>query len=281
MTFNSYETSRTLGEPDNLYRFTIADQVMAYTDSEETVTFLGVDYLPIPIDRDGVTSSGSLDKVDVKIQLPHDSAVSNLFRSGPPSEIVGVTIFQGHADDPDGEFLTVFAGKVLSRALEDSTATLTCQPISSSMKRPGLRRNYMYGCPHALYGDQCKADRASFSFDVTVVSATSNQVVLAPNWWSVSGQSASKFVGGIAQWTYEGRPLLRTILRAPAESQTIVLNGAADGLVTGTTITLSLGCNHLLLNGGDCGGVFDNAVNYGGQPWIPTINPIGSVNRFY
>lgn len=281
MTFPTYETSRTLGQPMNLYRFTVGDQVIAYADTEVSITFLGVEYLPIPIDRDGVTSSGSLDKVDVKIQVPHDSDIANLFLVGPPSEIVGVTIFQGHGDDPDNEFLAVFAGRVLSCGREDSIATLTCQPISTSMKRPGLRRNYMYGCPHALYGDQCRADRASFSWDMTVVSATSNQVVLAPNWWSVSGQSASKFIGGVAQWAFEGRPVLRTILRSPAESQTIVLNGAADGLVAGSTINLTLGCNHLLLNGGDCGAVFDNAVNYGGQPWIPTVNPIGNTNRFY
>jgi hypothetical protein len=48
-------------------------------------------------------------------------------------------------------------------------------------------------------------------------------------------------------------------------------------------IDVVLGCNHQLYaaDGGDCEGLHDNVLNFGGFRWIPTKNPIGTFNNYY
>lgn len=281
MTFGSRETSRTLGQPDTLYRFTVFNSVYAYTDAEESITFNSVVYRPIPINRDAITTSGSLDKAQINIKVQHDTEIAELFRVFPPSEVVGVTIFQGHADDPDNEFLAIYSGRVVSCQREASVASLTCEPINTSMMRPGLRRRYQYGCPHALYGSDCKADRNSFTWSRQVLSIDGASIIMEPGWELESGQSAAKFTQGLFEYQNGTKTELRTIIRSSVGSQLILLDGIPYGLSEGDTVKVSLGCNHKGINGGDCSAVFNNILNFGGQPFIPTENPVGFVNRFY
>jgi len=220
MSFGSRENSRSLGSPDTLYRFTVFTDVYAYTDAEEPITFNGISYMPLAIDRDSVSTSGSLDKSQIKINVPHDCEVAELFRVFPPSEVVGVTIFQGHYGDPDSEFLAIYSGRVVSAPREGSEASLACEPINTSMRRPGLRQRYQYGCPHALYGPQCRADRNQFTWTRQVIAISGAQLTMEPGWENGSGQSAIKFIGGLFEFTRSGRSELRTILRAAQQAKT-------------------------------------------------------------
>jgi len=271
MTFLSRESSRSLGMPDTLVRFTSGTNVYAYTDSEEPITFASVEYKPIPVSRDAVTSSGTLDKSTMKIQLPIDSDIAELFRIFPPSEVVGVAIFQGHADD--GEFLSVWSGRVLSCARGDSVATLACEPVSTSMRRPGLRRRYQYGCPHVLYGPYCRANQEDFTVSAGVAEVDGTFLTMDAGWHAAF--DPEKFSGGIMAWDNGGRREVRIILDVVGDM--IMIGGAVSGLDATATIQLSLGCAHTM---SDCSGVFANINNFGGHPWIPSRNPISPVN-FY
>lgn len=267
--FSSRETSRSLGQPDTLILFMSGAAVFAYTDAEDSITYLSNVYQPIPLDRDSVTSSGTLDKTSIDIKLPKDTGIAELFRVYPPSEVVSVAIFQGHAGDTD--FKAVWSGRVLSSSRKGSVASLTCEPISTSMKRPGLRRRYQRSCMHALYGDRCRLTRSSFSVNTTIAALTGASLTLPGGWNGAFG--ATRFQGGIFQWASE----VRTILRVIEGSNTIIVSGAIEDLTTGQPVVLSLGCEHTRDN---CN-AFGNILNYGGQPWIPTKNPIGTTNQFY
>ena len=179
MSFDEIESSRSRGIPDMLFKFVLGNSVYAYTDAETPIVFEAQEYTPTAIDYDAVSSSGSLDKTAMSIRMPHDLDVAELFRVFPPSDVVGVTIFQGHSDS---EFLAVYGGRVLSGSYEDSLATLRCEPVSTSMRRPGLRMRYQYGCPHALYGPACGLNREDFSFTHTVVEVANGRITLADGW---------------------------------------------------------------------------------------------------
>lgn len=270
MSFAARENSRSLGEPDTLFRFTSGGAVYGYTDAEQPISFGGVTYQPIPVDRDSVTSSGTLDKTTLKIVMPTDTPVVELFRVYPPSEVVGVTIFQGHSFDLD--FKAAWSGKALSCSRAYHKATIACEPISTSMKRPGLRRRYQRGCPHVLYGDRCRILRENFSRN-TVVATVDGPYVTLPSGFN-GPFSENQFANGM----FSCRGERRQILKVSHLENALIISGAIPGMVHNDPVTITLGCAHTM---NDCRDVFNNIQNYGGQPWIPTKNPIGNDQQFY
>lgn len=292
MSFAEHETSTDDGEPISLYLFRYGEPdaaVFGYTDAEQDVVGPGdrpgltVTYKAASIDCDEITASGTLDRSTTEIRTSDDTELADLFRLYPPSSIVTVSIREGHANDEDGQFLAVWAGRVLGFSTEDNEATYTCQPISTSLKRIGLRRRWQLGCPHVLYGPKCKASKPAATTN-HVVAAVLGAVVTLSSGWATDARKL-KHHGGLAEWTLpDGRREVRTILRTDP-SGTITLGGYAYGLEDGMTISLSLGCNHQAGVGpqpdGDCLPLHNNIRNFGGCMWIPTKNPVGIKNIFY
>lgn len=292
MSFGNYEGSRFSGEPVNLYHFKYGEndnEFYAYTDAEQPITHPStgpesVIYAPIPIDRGKITSSGSLDKSNMKISTPYDCALADLYLSYPPSYVTSLIMYQGHVSDADQDFKVVWSGRVMSCARRGSQAEFTCEPISTSLRRNGLRRRYQFGCPHVLYGDDCRADKARATASVTVQSVSGSRITVASDWADIA--RAAKYVQGLAEWiaTSGGREI-RTILRAENGGRTFLLSGSPRGLVAGSALDLVLGCNHKAgipaQPDGDCAPLHDNILNFGGQPYIPFKSPIGFVNNFY
>lgn len=277
MGIDQYESSRQLAEPVNLYLFRYGQDVnsyYAYTDAEEPKTYLGIEYTPAPVSRGEVHSSGGLDKTSMNVDLPKNCGLSDLYRVYPPTQVVTLKIFQGHVSDLSGAYFVVWAGRVLSRDVKDNIAGFNCEPIATSMRRSGLRRNYQYGCPHVLYGAQCGANRATASTTVTVVSVSGDSVTL-PDGWN-GAIDFNKYLGGILEWTSGGETELRTILRITG-GKTLRLSGVPRNLSTGSPATAILGCSRQM---GDCGTLHNNIQNFGGQPWIPSKNPFAKLSPF-
>jgi hypothetical protein len=218
------------------------------------------------------------------VTTPHDSELAALYLIYPPSYVTTLVMYQGHVNDEDKDFRVAWSGKVLSCARKGSKAEFTCEPVSTAMRRNGLRRRYQFGCPHALYGDDCRASKVRATTVVTVEAVAASRVTVPAGW---AGQSmSSKYVQGLAEWTSPaGTREVRTILRAENGGRTFLLGGSTRGLVVGGTIALIWGCNHkagiAAQPDGDCAPLHDNILNFGGQPWIPFKNPIGLVNTFY
>ena len=274
MTFSARETSRSRGVPQTLFLFSYQGRAMAYTDAENAISHVGVEYRPVPIERNSISTSGTLDKVTLSVSLPHDTEIAELFRVYPPSDVVTVTVFQGHYDDPDAEFLAVWTGRVISCTREKTTAKLTAEPVSTSMRRPGLRRRWQYGCPHALYGPECRASREANTVVATVTDVGRSVITLDAGW---EGSFAKEsFVDGLLEWSNGATTELRTIRQVNTGANTMVIAGSLPGLTDGESVSLSRGCNHLLSG---CES-FANVRNFGGQPWIPKRNPVGFVSNY-
>lgn len=191
MSFATQEESRQLGEPVNLYLFrygTGPSDIYCYSDCEEPVVFDGKTFVPTPIDRDSITPKSTLDKSELEIRMRQNTELADLFRYYPPSEVVTLVIFQGHNLDPSNQWLAAWSGRVLGFKIEGNMAHYTCEPVSSSMRRPGLRRHYQYGCPHLLYGTgagRCNANKAAATITRTVSALFSNAISL-PNSWETN-----------------------------------------------------------------------------------------------
>lgn len=294
MTFDAFARSRRRGKPVELFLFVCGSKTYAYTDSHLPVTFDAGDgngeltYAPTAIKRGAFKSSGKLDKAALAVTMPADTALSQLFRVYPPSEVVSVFVFQGHANDDDTEWLVGWSGRILSRKVKNNESEFNCEPISTSMKRPMLRRNYQIGCPLVLYSvgeGLCNADEAAATTEVVVSDVSGTLVTLPAAWYDPALKT--KHRGGKAEWdTVDGVREIRSIIAVDPDLDTITLAGIASGLTAGTTIYLKLGCNHLPpdqpnSNRSDCDTLHSNPQNYGGQWLIPTKNPFGRTSNFY
>lgn len=273
MTFAQREESRSLGQPVDLYLFRfgpLPTNFHAYTDAEESQVVGGITYVPIPITRTAIAASGTLDKSALKVTVPRTAQIAELFRIYPPAQTVTLVIRQGHIGDPEGEFLVHWSGRVLATDRKDSECEFTCEPIGTSMRRTGLRRHYQIGCPHVLYGSRCKANKVLATLDRAALTVGGNTVDLVLGW---NGSiSPAKFIGGLLEWTGPRGPEARTILRI-LDNVKLYLSGPTQGLIAGQSVKIVLGCNH---QQSDCNNLHSNINNYGGQPYIPTKNPINT-----
>lgn len=285
MSYADYEESIYHGEPVDLYLFTYgsgASDFYAFTDAEIPITVDGKTYVPAPIDRDAFNSSGTLDKSGIKVFVEALSPVAELYRVYPPTQPVTLMIRHGHIGDPDNEFHIVWTGRALSCAWEeDSVASITCEPVSTSMQRTGLRRHWQYGCPHALYmGDSnggCRASKAAATQTVTITGVSGALVTLPAGWNGV--RDKAKFLNGLVEWTTpSGAVQRRTIIKVDAAANVLTMGGLIPGLAAGATVGVVLGCNRQM---DDCKDLHNNINDFGGQPWIPTKNPFGQTQNFY
>lgn len=290
MSFGAIEKSRRKGRPVNLFHVKYGDganSYYAYTDAEQRIVVNGVEYTPLAIDRGKITASGTLDKAALEVRMSLNVPLAELFRVYPPSSVVNMTIYQGHlSDGSNPQFLVAWTGRVISAKRTDNELILTGEPINTTMKRVGLRRNYQYSCMHVLYGNHCKASKSAATKTVLVNAYTSTTITL-PSVWE-SDTRAKKYIGGMVEWVNAmGDIETRTILRVLGNN-VLVLAGFIRDMAVGKEVKVILGCNHgWYMNNGaidektDCVFLHNNAPNFGGCPFIPTKNPVGQLNQYY
>lgn len=294
MSYEVYEESQDQGGPVQLFLFrygTEAGEYYAYTDHTDPLTVdhggsVGeITYTPVPVKRESYSSDGTLDRSTLKLNLDIGTDLAELFRVYPPASTITLTIYQGHIDDGDGEFLAIWAGRLLSSAREGSELVLGAEPIATQMRRAGLRRNYQYGCPHALFGPGCLANEAAVTVSATVAAIDGTVITLNSGWEGAF--PPDKFVRGKMKWTPAGETTRqRMIIRRTADELTIA--GFPSDLAVSDSVEVVLGCNHkAFAPEGDCQALHRNAADtdsninqFGGQPWIP-LEGIANKNPYY
>ena len=276
MTFPSRETSPNNGRPFHLYRFKFgpgANDVVYYTNVAMPYEFDEMLFEPLAITHGDIVSAGNLDKSALSVTLPDETEIAALYGGQPPSYVVTLTIWQGHVADDD--FRVCWAGRVMGATFDDAIVELECEPIVSSLRRPGLSRDYQYACPLVLYGSRCRADREAAT-RVTQVAAVNGPWVTLAATWAPAGLK-EKHVGGYAEWTNDaGRTERRAIIDVVGDI--VQVSSFPEGLNAGDPFTVVLGCSHLM---DDCRSVHNNILNFGGQPEIPLKNPVGITNNYY
>lgn len=305
MALNDYESSVQNGEPVELYQIQYGETAsFYYTDGDREVVYDGETYVPHTIERGTLDAKTKLERSELSVKVPLNSPIADLFRIYPPGRVVNITIRQGHIAGPNdplewsqGEnFPVTYQGRILEASRDGNTCDLTCELVSASMRRPGLRRHYQWPCPLALYGSRCNADRVAATYTGGVVeSLTGNTVTMqeTPEWRHhtiidpdptadppvVGGTEydflLTDYLGGELTWTGTLGTERRTILNVA--DRTITLDGPVTDLNVGDVVSLVLGCPHTLEG---CNRVHNNGPNYGGHPFIPSDgNPINKNNH--
>lgn len=248
----------------------------AFCDGEEPITRAGITYVPWPVEVSDITSNGNLDKSDITVTLARGTDLENEFIGFPPSHVVNLILFQGHIGDEPTlvDYPAVWVGRVGAPIFENTTIAFNCVPVSTSIQRPGLRRNYQLSCPHVLYGSQCRASKNAATVTRTVSGISNNTITIS----AALPQAQNKYRGGLLEWTSGGLTQVRTIVTLSGAGTVLTVRGNLRGMTTGASVKVSLSCNRLQT---DCADLHDNILNFGGQPSIPLENPLAQKNIFY
>lgn len=296
MSIDFLENSRYLGKPVTFYIIEGADESFeenkigpyAFSDSETTIRLpwitreingevVEVPFVPWPINSPDVSQDGTLDKSDITVKMALGTPLDEMFLAYPPSQVINLTVFQGHYGDEmiATNYPAKWIGRILTGSREENELSLNCQPVSSSVKRPGLRRNYQIGCPHVLYGKHCRASKAAATTAKTVSSVVRNVIRLS----STIGVNYSLYLGGLVEWNnyITGVLEIRTISNISPDGVNVTIRGVMRGVQAGQEVRITRGCNHLMTG---CN-THNNILNYGGQPFIPLENPLTTKNQFY
>ena len=296
MAFAPVETSRHAGAPVALYYFRYGQSTGSYyawTDATHPITAPGsiggisVTYTPQPIMRKNISQSGTLDKATIEISIPRDLPITDRFRVYPPSQVVSAVIRQGHLGETQGDYPACWVGRIVGFSFKGSTVILALEPFSTSMRRVGLRRNYQFSCPHVLFEpNTCRASKPHATTLVNVTSISGNVLTMPAAWWP-NTISVLKYLNGTVEYTNtDGNFEIRMILQI-INGKDLFLDGIPLGMIPGQQISAILGCNRLsgiTDTNGDCTNLHvqagisspvPNIINFGGQPWIPQVNPVG------
>lgn len=268
MTFDAIEKSIDSGEPYEVYEFTRGTLKWNFTSFQEDIVFPVITYTAIPIERSKIEDSSELGRSPITISLSSLEGFIQQYKTYPPSEITTLVIKRGHSSLTQADMVVRWMGRLLNISWKGEIAELSCEPIFTSINRLGLRRKYTRQCSHVLYGKKCRVNTTAFKIDGEVLSILGHKVSLAEA--GVSGDNY--YSGGYAEWDFEGRKEKRMIMRQIGTE--ITLSGVPIGLTGGNTITIYPGCDHTL---DTCDGKFNNKLNCGGFPWIPSKNPFNNI----
>lgn len=262
MTYQFYEDSVDLGTPVELYEFQQGSLRWQYISGASALTLLGQRYTPLPLQRDRIKQSQDIFKNGLKLSFPREDLFANQFIGFSPEDITSVTIRRGHWGDPSSEFVVYWRGRISGAIASDNTIHLECESIFTSLRRPGLRAKFEYGCRHVHYGAGCLVSREPYSAPGNVVGVDRGIVLevpqadLQPDGYYSGGLLVSPL--GVSRFITDHVGVYLTITRPSFD------------LIVGSAVTIYPGCDHTKET---CLNKFGNLDNFGGFPWIPNRNP--------
>lgn len=270
MTFRAIETSPHDGEPFNLYEIANGTAAWRFNTTELEVDHNGDTYTPAQITHTAPVETQELGKSSIKVSIPRDNPVAQMYNAHPPTAVTWVTVYEKH--QTDSEVLVSWLGRVTDSELIDGhTCELRCEPITTSIRRMGLRRFYQRQCPHLLYGTSCKVNDALYRVARNITGVSGLSLAIAGDALPVN-----RFAGGMVTWDSVVGPQYRFITSNSANQLEVNMPILAPtdpfgrGLAVGDVVRFFPGCAHTLT---DCIDKFNNLDNYGGFPFTPLNTP--------
>lgn len=258
MSYNTQETSAAAGQPVELYRFVLGQQVWTVTSASAVISYQSESYQPAVIRRSAIEQSPEFTRNGIDLECARDFAVAQLFAAARPNGVMSLTMFRNHLGD--AEYITWWKGRVASVVFSGSTAKIRCESIFTALKRPGLRAYYQTGCRHALFDPGCGVNNQAYKLAGTVTSFSGLNV------------TSGTFLSQASGWLTGGYLRVGGVPRMITEhvGDTITLSAVLPGMTVGVAFEAFAGCDRTFAS---CEAKFGNHLNFGGFPWIPAKNP--------
>lgn len=268
MTYEARETGVQTAEPVELYEFAHGANVYRYTSSVVDVEFGGETYAAVTMNRNSIDATSEIARSALTLTCARTLPLLEIFNPVPPSDVITLLVRRFHRGD--AEAIIIWMGRILGTGLSGLQATIRCESVFSSLKRPGLRRMYQRQCDRVLYA--CGVDREDFRHASTLVSAAGLSLTLS----SMGAFADAYFAGGYIEWTRPSGFVERRAIREQTGA-VVLINYQASGLVPGQAVDIFPGCDHTIAT---CDAKFGNSLAYGGFLYIPRKNPFDGTPVF-
>lgn len=239
-----------------LYTFVRGSETWRYCSAAYDITYGGFIYVASSVKRGKTKQTDDMFKSTLEFTFPLSSSFAIYYIRYPSVQVTSVSVMRGFGS---GEFVNWWSGRIIGGRVSKNEITIECEPIFTSMKRPGLRKVYEVTCRHVLYEGECRVDRSAFARFVEITDITGNVVTVN----NMVGVDANWFNGGMIV----SLSLKRYYIAKHVGSElSIFLN---PELAVGDSITIYPGCDFIFAT---CKDKFDNGINFGGFPWMPDVN---------
>lgn len=252
--------------PFFLYAFQRGGVVTLLTSRPEAIVrtmpgFAGNLWAPASISHGRIPDSDQAFRSELEVTIPLSSLFSGQLIAAFDFTPATITIWRGFLNDPAGEVVPMFRGRVLSaQPTDEGLCILTCMTEIAALQIKGLSAVIQRPCRHVLYGRGCGLNLAGWQTPGTIASINSNGLGLR-----IAGLTGEDYYrGGILQWGDRFEMILThhgDALTLADDIPQLVTAAGAGGLV----VLLAPGCN---LTSSDCIGRFNNFLNFGGFPWM-------------
>src|SRR5688572_3840577 len=115
MTYDARETSAAAGAPVELYTFARGTTLWRFTSADrDQEPPDGETYLAAVIKRPAIEQGSEMNRSGLKLTVPRDFPIAELYRVSPPSDVVAMTLRRFHR--ADAEVAVLWTGRVVNVA---------------------------------------------------------------------------------------------------------------------------------------------------------------------
>ena len=236
-----------------------------YAIAETDILVDEVDYISAPIERESYAETGEISKSSLTLNMPNSfQFAENVLKTTLETPLL-VTVYEVETDGYVGisKPFVIWRGRVAGKELNGDLISLQCDSVFSSLRRPGLRAKYEFNCRHTVFDHGCRLSEGVWRHNTEVVSVTGNNIKVE----SINGKTTD-YLGGIIIDSISTEQ--RLIIAQDKTSLTV--NRPFADIIVGSSVVLIPGCDGTREI---CKNKFKNHLNFGGWPYIPTVNPFG------
>lgn len=267
MTIDSINASVQEGSPIHLFEFLMDGQYYRYTNHPDDVEALTYTWTAAKITFGQVTVTEDINKNSLDVVFPRNHSFAISASSEQQDDIITLTVYRGYQND--GEWIAFWKGRVSGNQMKGDKITLLCEPVFTSMKRPGIRRKFTKHCPHVLYGRGCNLDPSDSASDALYVEATVDAISADGKTLTIEETSETTdnyYRGGMVMVASGVFRFVRSNV-----GTLVTLSKSYDALSVSDTVRLYPGCDRTTTT---CLNRFNNLNNYGGFPYTPNNHPM-------
>jgi uncharacterized phage protein (TIGR02218 family) len=255
------ELSTAKAKPYELYLFQGTGILFAITSADQTISYLGNVFTPATVTRTEIDESAEVESGQIKVYLPKNHPISQLFIPYLPTSPVSLTIFGSHYGD--SETTVIFSGQVASGHFTDE-CELVCNSDEYRLQTKIPRIQYQSACPR-IFGDPgCGVPLASVTYEGEVTAISEDGLTITIPAFATAPHALT------AGWLASGN--FKRMVVAQGGSGTdffVVLIAPIAGLEVGDAVIGVAGCQQTFAA---CV-AYNNVANFLGFDLIPLLNP--------